>query len=97
MDDLLKEMERGDRYTLDEWLFDRYGVVSVRDLDDPPEFLSPRDYGLRRNIQPQRVYYYIRTGKIVSIDCLCGRHVIDERQADEVFGLIPKEQQHADD
>lgn len=83
--DPIKEMEQGDRFTLSEWLDERYGVKSIDDLDVTPEFISPRDYGLRRGIQPQRVYYYIRTGKVKSINCICHRHVIDVAQADEVF------------
>jgi hypothetical protein len=36
-------------------------------------------------VQPQLVYYYLRTGKIKEEICICGRKVIDVQSADEYF------------
>jgi hypothetical protein len=54
---------------------------SIEDRD----IISPRDYAIKRKLQPQQVYYYIRIGVIESHDCVCGRNVIDAVQADEAL------------
>ena len=42
------------------------------------------EYARARNIQPQLIYYYIRTGKIEQKPCgECGRKVIDVKTADD--------------
>lgn len=47
--------------------------------------LTPREYAKLRGMQPQLVYYYIRTGAIKMETCICGRKVIDVRAADEAI------------
>lgn len=47
--------------------------------------MSPMEYARARKMQPQLVYYYIRTGKIDQGDCICGRRVIDVAEADAFF------------
>jgi hypothetical protein len=53
--------------------------------DDHVTKTSVREYALSRNMQPQLVYYYIRTGKILEEKCICGRKVIDIVGADAFF------------
>lgn len=53
--------------------------------------LTPVEYAkLRSGLQPQLVYYYIRTGKIKQETCICGRKVIDIKAADEFFASKDK-------
>jgi hypothetical protein len=47
--------------------------------------MSVREYARYKHIQPQLVYYYIRTGKIKEAPCICGRKVIDVASADAFF------------
>jgi RNA-splicing ligase RtcB len=47
--------------------------------------LTPREYGRLRKIQPQLVYYHIRTGHVELETCVCGRKVIDVSLADKFF------------
>lgn len=49
--------------------------------------LTPREYARLRFMVPQNVYYHIRNGHIKSEICICGRKVIDVKQADEYFGF----------
>jgi len=45
--------------------------------------LSPREWAKLRKVTPQLVYYWIRSGKIETETCICGRNVIDVEKADE--------------
>lgn len=47
--------------------------------------LTPREYAKARGMNPQLVYYYIRKGDIKKEICVCGRSVIDVRDADEAI------------
>jgi hypothetical protein len=47
--------------------------------------MTPTDYARARRMQAQLVYYYIRTGKIKDETCICGRRVIDIKDADTFF------------
>jgi hypothetical protein len=48
--------------------------------------MSVREYALANGLQPQNVYYYIRSGKIHQRPCgECGRKVIDIAEADAIF------------
>lgn len=55
------------------------------------EKLSVREYAELRSletgtiVQPQLLYYYIRTGKLEVERCLCGRKVIDVKTTNEFF------------
>lgn len=61
------------------------------ELDDIAEqanevgFLTPREYAKLRGLNPQLVYYYIRTKKITPELCKCGRKVIEVKLADEAL------------
>jgi hypothetical protein len=46
---------------------------------------SPVDYAKTHGIRPQMVYYYIRTGKLKTRTCECGRRVIVIAEADQIF------------
>jgi hypothetical protein len=55
------------------------------------EFLSPREYARLRNIVPQRVYYFVKQGKINLGPCeCCGRNVIRVADADNCFGRFAR-------
>lgn len=47
--------------------------------------MSVREYAKFKKMQPQLIYYYLRTGKIKEEACICGRKVIDVASADEFF------------
>jgi hypothetical protein len=49
--------------------------------------MSVIDYARARNEQPQLIYYYIRTGKIETVYCDCGRKVVDIKKADDFLRL----------
>jgi hypothetical protein len=47
-----------------------------------------RAYG--KGLQPQLIYYYIRTHKLAQVHCDCGRKVIDIIEATEFFDSLEK-------
>jgi hypothetical protein len=50
------------------------------------ESMSVREYATLRGLQPQLVYYYIRSERITQRPCgECGRKVIDVAEADAIF------------
>jgi hypothetical protein len=55
------------------------------------EKLTPREYAELRSldtgmiIQPQLIYYYIRTRKLELETCVCGRKVLDVKSTNEFF------------
>jgi hypothetical protein len=55
------------------------------DRADVQTVMAPVDYARARGIKPQMVYYYLRTGKLTSSHCECGRRVIDIQEADDIF------------
>jgi hypothetical protein len=62
--------------------------MEVQDIQEQAEQvgkLSPREYAKLRDMKPQLVYYYIRTGAIKEEHCVCGRKVIDVLAADEAL------------
>jgi hypothetical protein len=62
--------------------------LELEDIADQAEVvgkLSPIEYAKLRGMQSQLVYYYIRTNVIQDERCVCGRRVIDVRNADEAL------------
>jgi hypothetical protein len=47
--------------------------------------LTPREYAKARGMNPQLVYYYIRSGALKTERCICGRTVLDVRTADQTL------------
>ncbi len=72
-----------------------------RDELEDAEWLKPRDFAKLIGVAPQLVYYYIRNGRIVSQQCLCGNKVINKKQAKMVFdtrgSVLSKEADEADE
>lgn len=64
--------------------------IRLDELNDAIK-LSPREYAERRSlvtgtiVQPQMIYYYVRTKKLRLEICQCGRKVLDVKTADEFF------------
>jgi hypothetical protein len=55
------------------------------------EYLSPREYARLRGVVPQRVYYFVKQGKLELAPCkCCGRNVIRVDDADRVFGKFAR-------
>jgi hypothetical protein len=73
-------------------LKDQVDAVISGELEGELTKMTPRDFAkTRRGLQPQLVYYYIRTNKIRQEKCICGRWVIDIKEATEFFdGLDAK-------
>lgn len=79
-DELIAKMQKDERTYVLDIEFDKDGM-GLHGL----ELMSPRDYSKVRGTSPQSIYYYIRTGVIEPLECLCGRHVIDAFQADQAL------------
>lgn len=47
--------------------------------------MSVREYAKFKKMQPQLIYYYLRTGALKEEACVCGRKVIDVSHADAFF------------
>lgn len=53
--------------------------------------MTPRQYAQHRSkltgtiVQPQNIYYYIRTGAIELETCACGNRVLDVKLVDDFF------------
>lgn len=59
--------------------------LEIEDQAETVGYLTPREYAKLRDMQPQLVYYYIRT-KVIEVElCKCGRKVISVRAADEAL------------
>lgn len=58
--------------------------IEADELSDA-EYLTPVQYGRLKGIAPQRVFYFIKVGKLDATKCLCGRRVVRISEADEVF------------
>lgn len=59
--------------------------LEIEDQAETVGFLTPREYAKLRGMQPQLVYYFIRTKKIEVELCKCGRKVVNVETADEFF------------
>jgi hypothetical protein len=62
-------------------LFDEFDKFA----NEGAEKLSPREYAALRDMVPQMVYYYIRTGVVKAETCICGRKVVDVARTDEAL------------
>src|SRR6516164_3827613 len=60
-------------------------LFELKDQAEEVGFLTPREYAKARGMNPQLVYYYIRTGAIKDERCKCGRRVLDVRATDETL------------
>jgi hypothetical protein len=63
-------------------------MIAEDELDAAREGITKMSvikYGRARGIQPQLIYYHIRTGKIKQELCVCGDKVIDVQSADAFF------------
>jgi hypothetical protein len=64
--------------------------IRLDELNDATK-LSVREYAERRSlqtgtiVQPQLLYYYVRTGKLHTETCICGRKVLDVATTDKFF------------
>jgi hypothetical protein len=46
------------------------------------------DFARARKMQPQLVYYYLKTHKLEQEKCICGRWVLDVKEATEFFDSL---------
>jgi hypothetical protein len=60
-------------------------LAELRDQAEEVGYLTPREYAKARGMNPQLVYYYIRTGKLKDERCQCGRRVLHVQTADQVL------------
>lgn len=67
-------------------------MMEEDDLADKAELakMTPREYAKLRGVEPQIIYYYIRTKKIRDEVCICGRRVVDVPSANEFFAAKEK-------
>lgn len=69
-------------------LLEQFGRDDLEDKLAEVEIATPRDYAKMRRVAPQLVYYYIRSGKLNTQICDCGRRCIPIKEADELFDRI---------
>lgn len=81
-DELRKQIEQDE-------LRDQIDATLAGDTSGEQSKMTVIDYARARGMAPQKVYYYIRTGRIQQEKCICGRWVIDIKSAEEFFK--PKE------
>jgi hypothetical protein len=62
----------------------------LRDRAETSELMSPIDYAKLRGLKPQKVYYYLRTGKLEEQYCNCGRKCVNVVLADALFEELEK-------
>lgn len=65
-------------------------VLNGEETDAHQTKMTVIDYARARGLQPQLVYYYVRTNKIKQEKCVCGRWVIDIVGAEEFFNDLEK-------
>lgn len=68
----------------------------LEDIATEQEKMTPRDYATLRGIAPQRIYYYLRHGRITKETCPCGRRVVDIKACDIIFGFSEAEEEDKD-
>ena len=61
-----------------------------QDDKESQRLITPVAYGKLRGIAPQQVYYYIRTKKLETEVCDCGRRCIRIEDADELLRALGK-------
>jgi hypothetical protein len=66
-------------------LMTRVAEDELRDRAETSELMSPIDYAKLRGIKPQKVYYYLRTGKLEEQYCNCGRKCVNVVETDALF------------
>jgi hypothetical protein len=66
-------------------LFRQMEADEIADRLDAVGKASPREYAQMHGMVPQRIYYFIRSGKIDLEKCVCGRSVIDVKETDAFF------------
>lgn len=82
-DELRRQMEQDE-------LKDQIDATLAGETKGEQTKMTVIDYARAKGMAPQRVYYYIRTGRIKQEKCICGRWVLDIRSAEEFFA--PKEE-----
>jgi len=72
----------------DDFLIQSEEDMELAEIVDQAETigkLTPREYAKARGMTPQLVYYHIRCGNLKTERCICGRTVLDVRDADETL------------
>ncbi len=82
-DDTPEETGRKHQENIDEFI----ERLKRDEVEDQP-LISPVDYSKIRPITAQLVYYRIRSGKIKTQVCNCGRTCINKKEADEFFRKV---------
>jgi|SRR5262245_41820715 len=60
-------------------------LAEIQDQAETIGYLTPREYAKARGMNPQLVYYYLRTGAIKDERCKCGRRVLNVHDTDETL------------
>lgn len=69
--------------------------VEADELEDraaQTRLMSVIDYAKARGLQPQKVYYYIRSKKLATEECDCGRKCVVVADVDEFFAELERKQ-----
>lgn len=70
--------------------------MQLDEIGDAP-LITPVNYAkIRPRITPQSVYYRIRTGKLKTQTCNCGRKCISVEEADIIFGFKDTDAEETD-
>ena len=65
-----------------------------QDDKESQRLITPVAYGKLRGIAPQQIYYHIRTKKLETEVCDCGRRCIRIEDADELLRALGKLPEH---
>jgi len=60
-------------------------LAEIQDQAETIGYLTPREYAKARGMNPQLLYYYMRTGAVKSEFCKCGRRVVNVKETDEAL------------
>jgi hypothetical protein len=65
-------------------------LIAQMELDELEDatHMSPRDFAKMMKVSPQLVYYHIRAGHIKKRRCLCGRSVVEVKEAEAFWKTL---------
>lgn len=82
-DELMKQIQ-------DDELRDQIEAAVAGEVTDEQVNMTVIDYARAKKMQPQLIYYYIRSGRLHQKKCICGRWVLNIQEAEDFFTELEK-------